>query len=126
MTGEGRFLIVYKRDTMPFVPINDNTTRLTLSENSIEKIGEFLEKDPLNDIERQTTILRPNDSKSQAHLPFMFGDSRSKTKVTVPPLTNGTEQFTKVRQSLPIFEYRDGILSAINQHQVVVISGETG
>lgn len=117
---------MYKKDAVPFVPSNDNTTRLILSDNSIEKITELLKHDPLNDHEKQNSILRPNDRNSQAHLPFMFGDSRSKTKVTIPPLTKGTEKFESVRQNLPIFEYRSDILSAINEYQVVVISGETG
>lgn len=96
-------------------------------DSSFEKIEQLLETDPVSDAERQNTILRPTDNKSQAHLPFMFGDFHSKTKVTVPPLNKDTaHRFTSVRQSLPIFEHRDEILSAINQHQVVVISGETG
>lgn len=95
--------------------------------SSIEKIEQLLENDPVSDAERQNTILRPNDNKSQAHLPFMFGDFQTKTKVTVPPINRDTaRQFTSVRQSLPIFEHRHEILTAINQHQVVVISGETG
>lgn len=126
--GDDRFLIVYKKTVTPFVPTNQNTIRLELTDESYEKIDQLLQVDPVTEAERQNTILRPNDdSKSQAHLPFMFGDFQSKTKVTVPPANKDTAQrFTEVRQSLPIFEHRAKILTAINQHQVVVISGETG
>lgn len=93
----------------------------------MDKIDNLLQSDPVSEAERQNTILRPTDNKSQAHLPFMFGDFHSKTKVTVPPANKDTMQlFTHVRQSLPIFQHRDEILYAIEQHQVVVISGETG
>lgn len=126
--GDDRFLIVYKKTVTPFVPTNQNTIRLELSNESYEKIDRLLAADPVSEVERQNTILRPMDnSKSQAHLPFMFGDFQSRTKVTVPPPNKDTaQQFTAVRHSLPIFEHRDEILTAINQHQVVVISGETG
>lgn len=124
---DDRFLIVYKKTVTPFIPTNQNTIRLEISESSIEKIEQLLENDPVSDVERQNTILRPNDNQSQAHLPFMFGDFQSRTKVTVPPMNRDTGQrFTAVRESLPIFEHRHEILTAINQHQVVVISGETG
>lgn len=32
----------------------------------------------------------------------------------------------EVRRSLPIFPYREDLLAAINEHQVLVIEGETG
>lgn len=32
----------------------------------------------------------------------------------------------EVRRSLPIFPYRDDLLAAIKEHQVLVIEGETG
>lgn len=125
--GDDRFLIIYKKTVTPFVPTSKNSIRLEISDSSIEKIAQLLEIDPVSDAERQNTIFRPSDNKSQAHLPFMFGDFKTKSKVTVPPMNRDTAQrYTSVRQSLPIFEHRTEILNAINQHQVVVISGETG
>lgn len=32
----------------------------------------------------------------------------------------------EVRRSLPIFPYRDALLAAIQEHQILVIEGETG
>lgn len=68
----------------------------------------------------------PEPDQGDIQLPAIFGDFRSNVRITVPPMTNDTEKYTQIRQSLPIYEYRDEILSAIDQHQVVVISGETG
>uniref|UniRef100_A0A8C2ZJ12 RNA helicase n=1 Tax=Cyclopterus lumpus TaxID=8103 RepID=A0A8C2ZJ12_CYCLU len=36
------------------------------------------------------------------------------------------ESMQEVRRSLPIFPYREDLLAAINQHQILVIEGETG
>uniref|UniRef100_A0A1A7Y7C5 Pre-mRNA-splicing factor ATP-dependent RNA helicase DHX16 n=1 Tax=Iconisemion striatum TaxID=60296 RepID=A0A1A7Y7C5_9TELE len=36
------------------------------------------------------------------------------------------QSIQEVRRSLPIFPYRDDLLAAINEHQVLVIEGETG
>lgn len=125
--GDNRFLIVFKKTVTPFVPTNQNSIRFELSDSSFDKIDKLLETDPITDAERQNTILRPTDNQSQAHLPFMFGDFHSRTKVTVPPPNKDSDQrYAAVRQGLPIYEHRDEILDAINQHQVVVISGETG
>lgn len=126
LTGDNRFLIVYKKDVKPFILTLENATTFTLSETSIQNISDLLASDPLVENEKQNIFIRQNDTSGHAHLPFMFGDSRAKAKVTVPPLTSGTGSLNAVRQSLPIFEHRDEILAAIQQHQVVVISGETG
>lgn len=127
LTGENRFLIVHKKSTTPFVPTADgSTTYLRLSNNTVDKLVELFANDPVSDAEKETTVFRSTEKHSHAHLPFMFGDSRSKSRVTIPPMTHGTEQYQPIRDTLPIFEYRDAILGAINQHQVVVISGETG
>lgn len=36
------------------------------------------------------------------------------------------QSMQEVRRSLPIFPYRDDLLSAIKEHQILVIEGETG
>lgn len=127
MTGENRFLVVYKKTSTPFVPtVASNATYLRLSDNTVDKLVELFAHDPVSDAEKENTVFRPAESHSHAHLPFMFGDSRTKARVTIPPMTHGTDEYRSIRQSLPIFEYRDTILDAIYQHQVVVISGETG
>ena len=127
MTGENRFLVVYKKNVTPCLPTADsNATYLRLTNNTVDKLVELFANDPVSDVEKESTVFRSNEGQSHAHLPFMFGDSRSKARVTVPPKTIANNNYTAARHSLPIFEYRDEILGAINQHQVVVISGETG
>ncbi len=32
----------------------------------------------------------------------------------------------EVRKTLPVFPYREGLLKAVQEHQVLVIVGETG
>lgn len=126
-TGDDRFLIVYKKNVAPFLPTADgNATYLRLTDNTVDKLVELFANDPVSDVEKGNTVYRSTQSQSHAHLPFMFGDARTKARVTVPPTTHGIEEYKSIRQSLPIFEYRDSILGAIHQHQVVVISGETG
>lgn len=36
------------------------------------------------------------------------------------------QSMQEVRRSLPIFPYREDLLAAINEHQILVIEGETG
>uniref|UniRef100_A0A8C2ZIX7 RNA helicase n=1 Tax=Cyclopterus lumpus TaxID=8103 RepID=A0A8C2ZIX7_CYCLU len=40
--------------------------------------------------------------------------------------TRSEKSMQEVRRSLPIFPYREDLLAAINQHQILVIEGETG
>lgn len=55
-----------------------------------------------------------------------FGISADNNHITIPPINYCKPEFKEFRESLPIFQYRNQILSAINAHQVVVISSETG
>lgn len=46
-----------------------------------------------------------------------------------PQLSQADQQMQsiqEVRRSLPVFPYRQDLLSAIEQHQVLIIEGETG
>lgn len=117
---------MYKKETTPFVPTNEKSIRLALSNDSIEQITQWLELNPLTDTEKQNTNNRPNHYKTQAHLPFIFGDTRSKPQITVPPKTTKTDHFDEIRRNLPIFNLRNEILEVIEHNQVIVISGETG
>lgn len=58
-------------------------------------------------------------------MPFGFGDTRTRLRLTVPPVVHNTAH-NEARQSLPIYKYRDNILNAITNNQVCVISAETG
>lgn len=111
---------MYKKTVQPYTTQCYERTAFKLSENSIEKIQKLIESDPVGDLESQNNTLR------HSNLTFIFGNSHSKSKVTVPPTSNISEEFRLTRQNLPIFDHRDGILSIIEKHQVVVISGDTG
>lgn len=99
---------------------------MKLSEDTIDLIVELVEKCPLTNDENENTTFKVSDNEQQVRLPFVFGDSRSKPRFTVPKLAHSSQEFQRVREGLPIFCYRDEILATINSNQVVVISGETG
>lgn len=98
---------------------------MKLTDYSIEQLKRFLAYYPVNDIDRANTILKGNSPTCHTYLPFNFGDSRTKVRLTVPPFVQKSK-YMAARESLPTYEYRYQILTAINQYQVCVISGETG
>ncbi len=56
------------------------------------------------------------------YLPIFFQESE-------PELSQAEKQkqsLQEVRRSLPIFPYREDLLTAIRDHQILVIEGETG
>ncbi|XP_062395625.1 pre-mRNA-splicing factor ATP-dependent RNA helicase DHX16 [Sardina pilchardus] len=55
--------------------------------------------------------------------------TRSEKEESGPQLSQAEQQMQsiqEVRRSLPVFPYRQDLLSAIEQHQVLIIEGETG
>lgn len=104
---------------------NDTRTYLKLSDatKDIIKLSCTVAN---SDADEESDISRPTESESHAQFPFAFGDSRLKPQLTIPLMTNGSREITAIRQSLPIYEYRDKILATIQQNQVVIISAETG
>ena len=66
---------------------------------------------------------------------FLLGVSKEVTKTTTGRLNNGVSQvpprrgesdLSSFRESLPVYALREDIRKAINDHKVVLISGETG
>lgn len=104
---------------------NDTRTYLKLSDatKDIIKLSCTVAN---SDADEESDIFQPTESESHAQFPFTFGDSRLKPQLTIPPMTDGSREITAIRQSLPIYEYRDKILATIQQNQVVIISAETG
>lgn len=115
---------MYKKSVQPYVAQYNEGTAFELSEHSIEKIRKLIELDPVSDLELKSSIFRQANNK--ANCPFIFGNSHSKSKVTTPPIINISEEFRLIRQNLPIFHHRSEILDIVEQHQVIVISGDTG
>lgn len=59
----------------------------------------------------------------------MFGNARFGRRPNINlviPSPNVNRESDEKRKQLPIFAYREKIMDAINQNQVVIISGETG
>ncbi len=54
------------------------------------------------------------------------GKNNEKREKEVDPADLAKKTMQEVRRSLPIFAYRDQLLEAINDNQVLVIEGETG
>lgn len=120
-------MTVYKKNVKPFIPsVGSKSKYMQLKSDTKLQISELLDRDPLTDAEEQISIIKECNKNSNVHLPFSFGDSRSRTRVTVPPLVQVTPEFKAIRENLPIYQYRNDISTAIKTNQVVVISGETG
>lgn len=100
---------------------------LRLSESSIEAIEQLVIDDSICNESEQYTILQSNESLNfSSRLAPIYGNSNSRIQLTIPPMVELTDEIRTVRESLPIYEYCSEILEAIGNHQVVVISGETG
>lgn len=98
---------------------------MRISDDSIKQIARHLAVNPVADNEKINSVIKENVAGGEVHMPFVFGDTRTRLRLTVPPHVRNTA-YHGVRQSLPIYEYREMILDVIRNHQVCVISGETG
>ena len=87
--------------------------------------GRFRLKNELNRLTKDISC--KDEPKKQAALAKLnsVGENISKSVATFETRKQRLPE-AKVDESLPIFERRDEIISAIQQNQVVVISGETG
>lgn len=125
--GDNRFLTVFKRTATPFLPTDTSSSiYMKLSDDAAAAINKLLENCPVSDEEKQSTVFKAIENEQQVRLPYVFGDARSKLRFNVPKMPHVQDEFRTVRETLPIYAYRDEILATINSNQVVVISGETG
>lgn len=111
------------------VAVSDDISQLDLCEESIAAISKLLNGNPLTDEEKSTNkLMCVGENNKASRLPYSFtvGADRSKKKWAVPAQVSQNGPFAESRANLPIYEYRDNIIDAIDQNQVVVISGETG
>lgn len=110
-------------------PPESTGCRLSLSGESIAKISQLLERNPLTDDESRANILTTTEREQYTRLPFNFtiGEGHRKQRISVPPKAQNVRSSLKTtRENLPIFSHRKEIVDAINGNSVVVISGETG
>lgn len=98
---------------------------MRISDESIKHIARYLAVNPVADNEKINSVVKENIAGAEVHMPFLFGDIQNRLRLTVPPYVQNTA-YNEIRQSLPIYDYRDEILNVIRNHQVCVISGETG
>ncbi|XP_052829379.1 3'-5' RNA helicase YTHDC2 [Octopus bimaculoides] len=85
-----------------------------------------MQRYPLTNKERQDLFPKPEKS---------LGDGRDIMKTSVGRLSNGVPQVppksgestvSGLRETLPIYQHADEILQALDSHQVVLVTGETG
>ena len=76
-----------------------------------EKDYEYLLEDEI-DFVKQLSIPGKNDAK--------------KTKEDLDPALKTKKSLKETRKSLPIYAYRDELLKAIKENQVIIVEGETG
>ncbi|XP_036365710.1 3'-5' RNA helicase YTHDC2-like isoform X2 [Octopus sinensis] len=121
--NSNRFLTVTKK--------NNNVTQrqvatFNLEKNSRQHIRTLMQRYPLTNKERQDLFPKPEKS---------LGDGRDIMKTSVGRLSNGVPQVppksgestvSGLRETLPIYQHSDEILQALDSHQVVLVTGETG
>lgn len=117
---------MFRKSFEPFIRNPDGkVTHTRISEESIKNIAKLLAVNPVTNNEKINSVVKEKMAGDEVHMPFVFGDTRTRLRLTVPPLARNTA-YDDIRQSLPIYDYRDEILNVIRNHQVCVISGETG
>ena len=123
-SGQDRFLTVTKKDLEESTKF-ERFCPLDL-ENLPEfyKVKEYLQHFPLNPEELSILEGFQTGNSKQIHKINQDGKlSRNQPKVPIFP---GNPQFRGHLENLPIFPYKSEILTAIQNHQVTIISGETG
>lgn len=103
-----RALIVYKDSGQ-----DEKEMRLNLRENSLDAIYDLIQNNEIQSI--------PSSMNSE------FNALRSpRVEATIPPMAKIDEKIDRMRQNLPVYNYRSEIMDAINGNRIVVICGETG
>lgn len=57
---------------------------------------------------------------------FLYVSKQQESEPELSQAEKQKESIQEVRRSLPIFPYREDLLAAIRDHQILVIEGETG
>ncbi|CAJ1062842.1 pre-mRNA-splicing factor ATP-dependent RNA helicase DHX16 [Xyrichtys novacula] len=79
--------------------------------------------------ERYQLILEEDEMIDFVSTAMTMKGTRSEKDQEAPALSQAElnkQSMQEVRRSLPIFPYREDLLAAINEHQILVIEGETG
>lgn len=122
-----RFLTVYKKDGSTIVQAD---AEFQLVKTSRQTVVTLLQRFPVTNKERQDLV--PLSEKDRLliddALARDINKSTGRLNYGIPhiPPPRGNCEYSSIRESLPIFHLRDEIISVIDQHQVVLIAGETG
>ncbi|XP_077256086.1 3'-5' RNA helicase YTHDC2 [Temnothorax americanus] len=123
--GTNRFLTVYKREGSTIVQAD---TVIKLQKSSKQSIYNLMQTFPLNHKECQDLLPpiereRPLNNDVNTNTKAM---GRLNNSIPQVPQLKTNFDVLHFRKSLPIFNAREEILSALSNHQVVIIAGETG
>ncbi|KAL3867100.1 hypothetical protein ACJMK2_044331 [Sinanodonta woodiana] len=123
--GADRFISIFKKEKSQCVSASGT---FQLARNSCHQIHCLLQRFPVTNKERQE--LQPRTDKGhvdEASKEFSKGAiGRLNNGVPQVPPKRGDSELLAFRESLPITRYSRDILQAINNNQVVLVSGETG
>lgn len=86
-----------------------NITPMRISDESIDQIKRYLDAN----VTMFEGKIEENVAGDYVHMPFRFGDTSRRLRLTVPPHVQNAA-YNGVRQSLPIYDFRDHILDVIN------------
>ncbi|XP_064474712.1 3'-5' RNA helicase YTHDC2-like isoform X2 [Ornithodoros turicata] len=123
--GSNRYLTAYKKEGSTIVQADAGFSMGGLARQHALLL---LQKFPVNARERQD-LLPPTERER------VLGQETRDVNRTTGRLSSGIPQvpprcenspLTSFRQSLPIWQYKDLIVAAVAQHQVVLVVGETG
>ncbi|GAB1605067.1 3'-5' RNA helicase YTHDC2-like isoform X2 [Argonauta hians] len=121
--NSNRFLTVTKKNNKTS---HRQVATFNLEKNSRQHIRTLMQRYPLTNKERQDLFPKPEKS---------LGDGRDIMKTSVGRLSNGVPQVppksgnstvTGSRETLPIYQHSAEILQALDSHQVILVTGETG
>jgi len=79
---------------------------------------QFIKSLPLEGTKKKKKKKRKKGSDSSS--------SSSEEEEEISPAARKRQTMAEVRRSLPVFPFREGLLAAVEEHQVLIIEGETG
>uniref|UniRef100_A0A4W6BS53 RNA helicase n=1 Tax=Lates calcarifer TaxID=8187 RepID=A0A4W6BS53_LATCA len=83
-------------------------------------------KRTLRDLARDYKKAGAKEQEERKNRYYMPEEKRSKEAPALSQAELKKQSMQEVRRSLPIFPYREDLLAAIHEHQILVIEGETG
>uniref|UniRef100_A0A1I7WTJ9 RNA helicase n=1 Tax=Heterorhabditis bacteriophora TaxID=37862 RepID=A0A1I7WTJ9_HETBA len=100
----------------------NETQPISLDMDMMAIIAQFIRENPIEstDIEKHLATLRVRGRTSRDTI------FRDRVDKLIPPAHNCTDEMMRQRSQLPAFRQKEEVLSAIENHKVVLITGGTG